>query len=165
MALTVEDGSVVSSANTYVTVDYVDSYCDDLGLSDWEDLTETEKEQAILRAMSFIESQSFKGVKTDVDNALKWPREGVYDEDGYAIDDDTIPDRLKKAVARAAYEECLDANCLQQNIDKGVKREKIDILETEYFISDSLPTTTYQAVNNYLKPYVKSSNQVSIVRC
>jgi len=126
----VEDGTAASaSANSYITVDEVDTYCDDMGYSAWASLATTDKQTAILRAMVFIESLHFKGEKEDYDNPLEWPRFGTY------YDDDEIPKPLKRGVCHAAYEESLSPDCLLPTSDDNIKSEKIDVIEVEYFTS------------------------------
>jgi len=166
MALVIEDGTLTySTANTYATLDYVTTYCANLGLSEWADAaTDDLREQAILRAMAYIESKNYKGVKAEADDPLKWPREGVYDEDGYAIENDAIPDNLKRALARAAYEEVKEAGALQPSLEKGVKREKVDVIETEYFQSATAPQTVFPAIDMYLKGLIRSQYMVDLVR-
>ena len=131
----VEDGTGSDeTANSYIDAAYVDSYCSNLGLTSWASLATTAKENAILRGMDYIESLSFKGAKYDYTNPLKWPRGGATDEDGYAIDIDEIPNNLKKALARAAYEESVSTGVLQPTGKNNIKREVIaGAIETEYF--------------------------------
>lgn len=129
--LILEDGTASSaSANTYVEVADVDTFCENRGLTAWASLSTANKEEAILRAMDYIESLYFKGSKSDPENPLVWPRYMDYET---GIDEDEIPKRLKYAVCQAAYEESQSPGELQGNYDDNVKREKIDVIETEYF--------------------------------
>jgi len=166
MALIIEDGTLTDTdANTYATLSYVTTYCSNLGLSEWADAaSDTVREAAILRAMAYIESKSYKGVKAEADDPLKWPREGVYDEDGYAIENDDIPTNLKKALARASYEEIKSSGILEPRLESGIKREKIDVIETEYFQSSALSQTIFQAVDNYLQGLLKSTISIPVIR-
>ena len=174
--ITVEDGSGVANANSYITLEYFTDYCYDLGLQtavslDLEDEDEEALQRAMLRAMAFIESRDFKGNKADEDYELEWPRDGVEDRNGYALDNDEIPANLKKAQARAAYEEYISAGCLQKNLTRGdlVKMEKIDVLQFEYD-TYAPQSTIFQVVNSYLNGLVKSDgvagggNYANVVR-
>ena len=171
MALILEDGTVVTNANTYATADTVESYCSDrlltMASGDTVEGESTEdKEAAILRAMVFIESQDYKGVKTDRDNPLKWPRDGVEDLDGFAVESDEIPQEVINALCRAFYEEMIDPGVLQPNVgrDDLVKREKIDVIETEYFEHRSPVTTRFTVINDYLKGLIRSGSSADVVR-
>ena len=163
MSLIVETGAVISNANTYISLDYADTYCEDMGYTAWASCTETEREAAILRAMRYIEGLSWKGIKYDYDDALKWPRSGVYDEDGYAIDYDEIPTAVKKALAQAAYEESQSSGVLLPTYQTGIKREKIDVIEIEYFGNStvSAPGKVFDAILSYVKGLIEDgSNNV-----
>jgi hypothetical protein len=162
MALVVEDGTGITGANTYETLANVETYCEERGLTDWTNSADDDaKEQAILRGMDYLESLSYKGDKADYANELEWPRVGWYSDVAYgtieyttgAYDQD-IPDRLKRALCRAAYEEFLVPGCLQVTLSKAdyIKRQKVDVIETEYFDGAELAATpTYQVVIGHLK--------------
>jgi hypothetical protein len=45
-----------------------------------------------------------------------------------------------------------------------VKREKLDVLETEYFAGAPVGTTVYTAVNNLLADLLKPLNSTEAVR-
>jgi len=166
MSITVEDGSGVTSANSYITLATFTDYCYDLGLQtstglDLEDEDEEALEKAMLRAMVYIESRDFKGCKADEDYSLEWPRDGVEDRNGYALDNDDIPTNLKNAQARAAYEEYMNVGCLQKNLARGdlVKSEKIDVLKFEYD-TYAPQSTIFQVVNSYLIGLVNTDGVV-----
>jgi len=171
MALTIEDGTVITGADSYITVAELEAYClerllympDDTEVGDQD---EENKEAAILRAMSYIDSRNFKGVKTDRANPLIWPRDGVEDKDGYAVESDEIPTELTNALLRASYEEMYEPEILQPNVSRDdlVKREKIDVIETEYFEHRSPVTTQFTIIDEYLKGLVKSSSSADVVR-
>ena len=108
----------------------------------------------LIKAMDYLEAQSFKGTKTDAAQPLQWPRTGVY-IDGMLIDSDTVPQEVKDAQAVIAV-----------SIDQGydpmatygpaVKRRKTDVLETEY--KDSASTTKYSpAITRALDKLIVSS--------
>ena len=175
MALIVEDGTVVTGANTYATAETVDAYCDarllTMTVGDVEgdavsDEDPEAKDAAILRAMVYIESCNYKGVKTDRDNPLKWPRDGVDDIDGFAVDSDEIPQEVINALSQAFYEEMTEPGSLQPSIgrDDLVKKEKIDVIETEYFEHGSPARTQFTIVIDYLKGLLESSVNVKVMR-
>jgi len=135
MAIIVEDGTVVAGANSYVDIPYVDVYTNDLGLS-WTG-SATDKERAIKRGMRYLEGLVWEGTKTNRDNPLEWPRYDVTDKNGYCIDSDVVPEVVKKALCEASVLELATPGILQPNMGsadgKEIKREKVDVLETEYF--------------------------------
>lgn len=167
--LIIEDGTMASaSANSYVTVAEVNTFCENYGLSDWAALATTDKETAIFRGMAYVETFDFKGEKMKYDNPLEWPRYGIYDERDIEPSLDLvyykeIPKGLKNAVCRAAYEESADAGVLQKVLATNVKREKIDVIEYEYF-SASPSVNVYTAIQGFLKGLLRDVNVATIKR-
>lgn len=153
--LIVEDGSGVANANTYVDVDYCNTYCKDLNYSSWAETANTAKAEAILRAMNFIESLNWKGYKAEQDNSLEWPRKEVEDRNGYYIDDDVIPINLKKAVAEAAYKE-LTPGTLQPDLDgaSNIQTMKAGSLAITYFEGQVGSTQIFEVIQGLLKGLV-----------
>lgn len=162
MAIIVEDGTVVANANSYVLVAFIDTFCEDLGLSAWEAADDEARETALLRGMAYIEGMSFKGYKTDSEQSLKWPRETATDEDGYAIDTDVIPTCLQKATARAAYEEIVSPGILQDNLtrDDFTTSERVDVISVTY--EQGKNEIVFRAIDTYLKGIV--TDFTSLVR-
>jgi len=116
----VEDGSIVTGANSYVPVAYADTYNTDRATA-WTG-TDGEKEAALIKATDYLEQVyqgRWIGDPLSDTQALSWPRI-----------DDIIPDRLKQAVCILALEAITaDLNPVQ---DRAVKREKVDVIEVEY---------------------------------
>jgi hypothetical protein len=173
--LIVEDGTASSaSANTYVTVAEVTTFCSDYGLSGWSTLSTTDQETAIIRGMAYVETFNFKGIKMSWEDPLEWPRYGVWDESYTGAMEDwsseelafyqEIPKGLKRAVCRAAYEESQSAGCLQSSGTSNIKREKIDVIETEYFFNE-VSVTVYRTIEGFLKGLINSSNTATVRRC
>lgn len=170
--LVLEDGTGASaSANTYVEVTDVDTYCINRGLTDWATLSTTDRETAILRGMDYIETQDFRGVRMVFSQPLEWPRYGVYSEYGdlsllpseSLVYYQEIPKLLKNAVCQAAYEESQSAGCLLESVTDNIKREKIDVIETEYF--DNKPSTTvYRVIEGHLKTLLKPKGMAKVKR-
>lgn len=144
--LIIEDGSLsTASANSYVTVVDVSSYCSDMGYSSWASLATADMETSILRAMVYIDSLPFRGAKTYYDNPLAWPRIGVYGDEpnmsNYPENHeywsefpiDAIPKALKRGTSEAAYQESVSPGILLEDQTTNIKREKVDVLEIEYF--------------------------------
>jgi len=101
MAFIVEDGTGVADANSYVTVEFADSYFADRGNEVWDAITDdADKEKLLVRATDYVEKifgRRFIGEMTDMTYPLSWPRTYA---DPYAVD--AIPLLLKKAVCEYA---------------------------------------------------------------
>lgn len=99
MALTIEDGSVVEGANSYVSVATAQAYADARGSS--VEITE----ELLVSAMDYLESlrADYQGSKVEGGQSLQFPRTGVV-VDGFPLDDDEIPQCLKSAQCQLAMD-------------------------------------------------------------
>lgn len=152
MAFTVETGSIIAGANSYVSVTDADTYHLDRGNSDWAAAQLKEKQAALVNATDYIEqkySERWKGCRVNaLTQSLSWPRGGLE-----YVNYNVIPQKLKNAVCDLALEALSAA--LNPALDRGgqVKREKVDVIETEYFQGAS-STTTRPAVDGILREYM-----------
>lgn len=127
MALIVEDGTIVSNANTYVSEAEFTSFLSARRITLSGDYT---SEQLILIAMDYVESLSYKGVKMSHNQALQWPRQDVY-IDGYYNNVDNIPKQLKNGLMQTAA--AVDAgNSPQAVLVRKTIKEKVGDLEVQY---------------------------------
>tara|TARA_B100000686_G_C16738759_1_gene945273 strand:+ start:308 stop:790 length:483 start_codon:yes stop_codon:yes gene_type:complete len=159
MAFAVEDGSIVTGANSYVTVAYADDYNTDRGNSDWTG-SDAVKQAALIKATDYIEqeyAERFKGALVSDTQPLSWPRDGFI-EPNY----NEIPDKLKQAVCVLALEAL--ANDLNPVLDRAVKREKVDVIEIEY-MDNARESKSRPAINGLLRPLLNGSRyNVPVVR-
>jgi hypothetical protein len=104
MALTLNATAGAADANSYATVEEADAYHEaHLYASDWTGASTANKEAALVWATRLLDEQcEWRGTKTTNEQALRWPRGGVYDVDGVGIDNDVIPTSLKRATAELA---------------------------------------------------------------
>ena len=125
MALVIEDGTQVAGANSYVTSTEIEAYADARGVT----LT-TDAEILAIKAMDFIESQTYLGTKYTSTQALQWPREGVY-IDGYEVAVTDIPQELKNAQMAAALSIDSGTDPLS-SVERGIKMQQVGDLKVEY---------------------------------
>lgn len=158
MAFVVETGAGVPNANSYASVSAADGYVADRGIAGWTPLTNSVKEQALIKATDYLEAtyrDAWKGNRITATQSLSWPRSNVI-VDGFLLPADTVPFAVEYAciemALRAASGETLIADQGQR-----VKREKIDVIEIEYQ-DYSDPTLRYPFVNRMLSPYLLSSS-------
>ena len=121
MPFTVEDGTGLSNANSYLAVADADSYFADRGNEDWAAQDTTAKEQALVRATFAINAWlrgKWRGAKFTATQSLAWPRSGVVDEDGYELATDAVPQPVKDATAEVALIE-LTERFLQTSVDRS----------------------------------------------
>lgn len=171
MPLIIEDGSAKSDADSYISVVDCDSYHSARGNTNWELLSTTEKEQAIVRAVDYMmQVYRFKwsGVRLTATQALDWPRSFVPIKDfeyaglngyttlggNYYYDSSVVPQEVKNACAELAFKAA--GGELAEDLTQGVIREKVDVLEVEYD-KNSPQFKRYRAIDNMLAAYLDGS--------
>lgn len=128
--ITVENGTIVTNANSYVTTTELNNYASDRNITISGDASEL-----LIQAMDYIESLDFIGVKYTNDQSLQWPRTGVI-IDGYDQDIDSIPQILKNGQMATAI--AIDAgNGPLIDLPRNVKRKRVGELEVEYMDGSS----------------------------
>lgn len=163
MTLTVEDGSEVAGAESYITVADALTYHDNLGNNTWATITEEQQEQALRRATNYMlqaYGSKWQGVRMTATQSLDWPRSGVYAH-GFAVATDAVPVAVQNACAELALKAA--AGELLSDKKRAKIRVKVDVIETEYdrFASHA---TKYEAVEAILAPYFKNVGGVEMVR-
>lgn len=131
MALTIEDGSIIAGANSYVTLVEARAFASARGITlPAEDAT---AEILAIKAVDFLEAQRnhYEGAKLERDQPLQWPRQEAY-LDGFEIYEDEIPDILKNAQCQLMMDVFSGLDLQPNGTGREVVREKIDVLETEY---------------------------------
>ena len=127
-AIIVEDGSIVTGANSYITVSGVGVYALDYGYTTWATTTATIQTQSLFRGMRYIEGINFKGFKSTEDQSLAFPRTELYDKDGYLIEDDSIPLAIIHALCEATILSLPTSDViLQPATNQESYRTKLDI--------------------------------------
>jgi hypothetical protein len=160
------------SANSYASESVADDYFDErLNVAAWTDADADDRARALISATRWVDTLDFLGTKADTAQALQWPRSGVRDADsrfGSDIPDDEIPVAVTYATCEVALEFLNAGTTDLWRVDAtlGVKRKKVDVLETEYFESAQRPVgleRITQAVR-LLAPYLGGNGGLSVVR-
>lgn len=94
----------LSTSNTYASVIEATSYFDTvIYRSNWEDASPDERKRALLMATRILDEQmDWFGYKMTDDQALRWPQGSQVGPDGYAVDNEIIPQFLINATAEFA---------------------------------------------------------------
>ena len=161
--ITVEDGTRVAGANSYVTTAEFTTYCGNRNIT-IDAVTYGDESELLIKAMDYLEQQDFKGWKVARDQALQFPRVDLW-IDGYDIDSDVVPQILKDAQCEIAVQIMQGYNPLRV-IDRAVKREKVDVIEVEY-MDNAATQTISPSIANALRKLLRGSvggNSFSLVR-
>jgi len=156
MALIVEDGSIVTGAESYCTVAFANTYLANRGYTAWDALDDTDaKEPALRKATDYMLAMfkgRWQGTIVDEDQALDWPRYGVI-VDGYDVAYDSVPLAVQKACAELAYR--ASTADLSPDLSQGVLSESVGPISVTYDKS-SPQFTRYRAIDALLSPYLKA---------
>ncbi|MCP4257653.1 MAG: hypothetical protein GY774_09035 [Planctomycetes bacterium] len=157
MALIVEDGSQVTDADSYISVVDAQAYLDA------RSKTVTVTESLLLQAMGELNGQSWRGAIVDTDQALSWPRVGVYDCENRYIATDTVPAAIGYAQAFLAYHIDQGNDPTAIATDKVIQ-ETIDVISTTYSDKGSGKTSysvaTIPEVANLLRCYTSNAGRI-----
>lgn len=167
MTFIVEDGTGLDTANAYISAEYADAYHADRGNTAWTG-SSTVKQQAIVRATDYVDTRfgnNFGGSKLVAEQALSFPRSGLYDADGNEIEG--LPEKLKKAVAEYALRALSAALMPDPSTDDTgyavkSKKEVVGPIEesTDYFEGSRRLFKAYPAADKLLKTYLVSTGGV-----
>jgi len=183
MSLTVEDGSGLSTADSFVSVADCDAYHVARNNTTWTGTT-TAKEGAIIRATDYLcGSYLWRGFTVSSTQSLCWPRMAseppypstlagggtiarLVDANGWEVDTDSVPQVVVNACCELALE-ALSAS-LDSAQDRGgrVKRKRVEgVVEIEYQ-DGAPPNKTYTSVDKMLKRsgLIKNSNSIRMYR-
>ena len=142
-----EDGTGLSNANAYVSVEFADEYFSARGNQTWAGLGNSDKEAAIIKATDYVEAVYFdkwQGEKLKTDQTLSFPRSPF-----------GIPAKFKSAVCELAIR--ANAGELMSDVERLTTKEKVGSIEVEY-AQNADPATKYAYVASLLKPFLKPSS-------
>lgn len=156
--ITVEDGSIVTDATSYISVADFATYAANRGIT----LTTVtgSQDELLIRAMDYLESQSFIGTKSTSTQSLQWPRLYAY-IDTYLVDSGTIPAELIKAQCEIAI--AMDAGYSPiSTLTTSVKSEQVGDIQVVYQDGAS-QAPLIRAVSMSLKKLVKGGSGTNTI--
>lgn len=144
---TVEDGTGLTAATSYVSVAAADDYLSlKSNASEWIDLSTGDKQKYLMWATRLLDQRAmFRGNKSVPTSGLRWPRIGVCDRDGISIEYDVIPTPIKAATIEIAF------HLVNTDVDPStpisssgeIERIKADVIEIEYTKGTQTATVNY----------------------
>lgn len=134
MAFTVENGTGLAAANSYLSEADADTYFTDRGSpAAWTGATSANKEAALIYASQWIDGRfDFVGEVQTLTQGLKWPRASAYDSEGRLESGSAVPARIEAATAELALLHL--GTALNSTFARGgqVTREKIGPIDVQY---------------------------------
>lgn len=164
--ISVEDGTGMADSNSYVSVVSADAYFSARGVSEWQDIGETAKEAALIRATDYVDNIfQWHGKKLNPNQSLRFPRSNLIDYEGNEISG--IPNCLKQAVCDAALIVSQGAELFQTKEANGdITSEKIGELSFTYSkaSNESISgSSLYDSINTKLRGLFKDTGRSKIV--
>jgi hypothetical protein len=145
-----------ADANSYVDDAFAQAYFDTrLNATAWSGAGD-KQETALLMACNRMEQEKYRGTRTTTTQALKFPRIGLVDDDGAAVDPDTVP----LAVKQAQCEYALDL--LIGDTTRGTGLEQFKSLAVSSIRLDMRDPTTSESNNPSLYPKVPGDPATSV---
>lgn len=158
MALIVEDGTGLSNAESYCSIEFATTHLASRGKGDLWDAVDDQ--EAALRAATDYMVQSYrsrwKGTRRSSSQALDWPRYNVVlsdvEGDPY-LDSDFVPQEVKQACAELALR--ASTTDLLADVSRQTSSESVGEVSVSYFQGQS-SQTQYEAIERSLRPYLRA---------
>lgn len=155
--------TLVVGENTYIDLAGADAYFDDsLKFASWDALTDDVKSKALVTATRMLDRQTWAGTKTDESQDLQWPRSGVTDKYGNAIDSSTVPQQILEAQCELALSIALDPSVETNSSTSGnIKFLKAGEAEIGYFTptrGGRFPTIIQELVGQFMGAAASAAN-------
>ena len=157
MALIIEDGTIVSGANSYASLAVLRAYATARGIT--LSATDATVEVMAIKAMDYLEAKrnQYQGEKVSNTQELQFPRYNLI-IDGFDFPANDIPNELIKAQCQLVLEVNAGNILMPTLTEAPIKKEVIGPIETEYAVSAGnsfLPD--FQAVESLLAPLYKDN--------
>lgn len=154
MALIVETGTGLSTAESYASVAQASTRMTAMGNDTWETITTAQMEEALRRATAYM-VQAYRnrwaGTRLLRVQALDWPRYGVC-VDGFDLPSTEVPTDVVNACIDLALKAA--AGDLNADLTRATIREKVGPLETEYS-AHGAEQTRYRSIDMALAAFLK----------
>jgi hypothetical protein len=153
-ALTIEDGTGIAGADSYIAVADLRQYCANLNYVIDPSVTDAFLETRLRAAANWIDTAfRYKGNKLTTTQSLEFPRVNLLDWSSMAVLG--VPLRVAKACAELAYKAIDDVE-LFQDLERGglISHEQVGPISTTY--DPNAPAQkVYQQAMGFLEQYVR----------
>lgn len=167
MALDVETGNGSSTAEAYLSVAEADAYHTRFGNAGWTG-DDSVKEVAIRKATRYLDARygrRWLGQRTNSGQALNWPRSFIEDSDGFYLNANTIPQRLKDACAMMALAALTEDIYADIDADSGSKTKSEIVVGpieiSDEFVGGAEAVKWYRLAEDLVAEYITTSGQIT----
>jgi hypothetical protein len=132
MSLITEDGTGLSTAESYLSVSDADTYWSNRSNTTWSAATTPAREAALRKATEYLDA-TFRWVGTiaSTTQALGWPRTGAYDHEARHLVDE-VPTLVENATAELALEALSAELLVTVSRNDRASRVKAGSVEVEF---------------------------------
>lgn len=170
--LTVEDGSGLSTADSYASVETADAYVSSwYTSSSWDLLTVAEKEVALRKGTRGLDMKFFDqwlGMRATENQALDFPRRGiVFRDNGYRLADNILPQPVVHAAIELSVRYGAGEDPFADVTDPSLIIEEsvvIDVIEESVKYASPVLSSrrpVYPILNNLLRRFILPGGTVS----
>lgn len=154
--LTVEDGTGLATADSYLSVADADVWHAGRNTSAWLAASFAAKEAALREATSYQDgTYVWRGLISVSTQALGWPREGVYDDEGREIASDAVPAKVEAATAYLAGQALSKSLQPAGGGASKIRSKRVASLRIEYFEGADAARRDFREANALLKGLYK----------
>lgn len=136
-----------STALTYESEAQVSTFLTSRGKTVYSGRDEDQKREDMIIVTERVEDEIrelFGGSDVQANQGLLFPSRGAYDSRGLLIDHDTAPSGLTDGIALLCEEQASGTFMDRDDGSSGIKREKLTLVETEFFESVDQASMSYQ---------------------
>ena len=157
MALIVEDGTGLLTADAYISVSEFKTWCSNRGYR-WEEAEDFAIENAIRLATGYIDTLGrYKGFRLKAEQTLEFPRESLIDWSSHLITG--VPHRVKQACSELAFKSLSEP--LYKDLERGgrVTSESVGPISVSY-APDAPAGKLFAFAKALLEPYLRDPEQI-----
>lgn len=165
MALVVEDGSGLESANSYASLAEANAYFLDRANAAWDAAEDEARSAALIRAASALDGvygSRWPGFRCMDLQSLDWPRYEAWDRDGYPLTG--LPKKVKEAACEAALIELASAGALSKKADLGLSELTVGSITKKWATASGAGATAYPAIKQALSRIVRGGSGIQLSR-
>lgn len=168
MALVVEDGTGLATAESYISAADAVTYATNIyGASDTFVVASlTVQEIALRRAaqtLDAIYSERWKGIRIKGGQGLDWPRSSIFDDDGFAVASNSVPQGVQRAQVELARRLNAGTDPLSDEKRGGaVRRQTVGPISIEYMDRASAGVEI-PVVERLLADFIAGSEAIAMV--
>jgi len=172
MTLTVEDGTGLAAAESYLSVADTDTYSaayQPQNYALWDAALDAAKEIALRKATMYLDNENagnWIGTISNDTQALDWPRTGAVDENDVAIDSDELPVLLTNATAELAIRAISENLTVDEDSDSSVTSESSTVAvisESKTYLGAKSEQKKFTIVNAKIKPLLANAGNIGRV--